>query len=66
MNAPKVWHGDRFRRLTALEWEKLQTVPANYSDCISDAQRKKCLGNGWTVDVIAHILSHIKVYILKV
>jgi DNA-cytosine methyltransferase len=47
------------RQLTPLEWEKLQNVPDNYTDCISDTHRFNTLGNGWTVDVIAHILSFI-------
>ena len=47
------------RKLTPLECERLQTVPDNYTSCISDSQRYKCLGNGWTVDVIAHILGGI-------
>lgn len=45
------------RKLTPVECERLQTLPDNYSDGISDAQRYKCLGNGWTVDVVAHILT---------
>jgi len=45
------------RKLTPVECERLQTLPDNYTDGISDAQRYKCLGNGWTIDVIAHILS---------
>jgi len=48
-----------YRRLTPIECERLQTVPDNYTDCISDTQRYKMLGNGWTVDVIAHILSNL-------
>jgi DNA (cytosine-5)-methyltransferase 3A len=48
-----------FRYYTVKEYCRLQTVPDNYTDCISDNQAKKCLGNGWTVDVIAHILSYI-------
>jgi DNA-cytosine methyltransferase len=47
------------RRLTPTECEKLQTVPLNYTNCVSDSQRYKMIGNGWTVDVIAHILSFI-------
>jgi DNA-cytosine methyltransferase len=49
-----------FRRLNLLECERLQTVPEYYTDGVSDAQRYRMLGNGWTVDVIAHIFSHIK------
>ncbi len=48
------------RRLTPIEWERLQSVPDNYTDSVSDTQRYKMLGNGWTVDVIAHILGGIK------
>jgi site-specific DNA-cytosine methylase len=47
------------RKVTPLEFERLQTVPDNYTKCVSDTQRYKMLGNGWTVDVIAHILSFI-------
>lgn len=51
---------ERIRRLTPIEYERLQTLPENYTQGISDAQRYKTVGNGWTVDVIAHILSFIK------
>lgn len=50
----------KIRRLTPLECERLQCVPDNYTDCVSDAQRYTMLGNGWNVDVIAHILNYIK------
>ncbi len=50
----------KWRTLTPIECERLQTVPENYTSCISDNQRYKCLGNGWTVDVICHILKGIK------
>ena len=43
------------RKLNPLEAERLQTLPDNYTDILSDGQRIKCIGNGWTVDVIAHI-----------
>lgn len=48
------------RRLTPIEYERLQTVPDNYTACVSDSQRYKMLGNGWTVDVICHILKGLK------
>ena len=48
------------RKVTPLEFERLQTVPDNYTGCVSDTQRYKMLGNGWTVDVITHILKNIK------
>jgi site-specific DNA-cytosine methylase len=44
-----------FRYITPLECERLQTVPDNYTKCVSNTQRYRMLGNGWTVDVIAHI-----------
>jgi DNA (cytosine-5)-methyltransferase 3A len=52
-------HG-RIRRLTPTECERLQTVPDNYTSGVSNSQRYKMLGNGWTVDVIVHILNGIK------
>lgn len=49
------------RKLTPLEAERLQTLPDGYTDKgVSDSQRYKCIGNGWTVDVIAHILRGLK------
>ncbi|MBP6625673.1 MAG: DNA (cytosine-5-)-methyltransferase [Chitinophagaceae bacterium] len=50
--------GGMIRRLTPLECERLQTVKDNYTKFVSDTQRYRMLGNGWTVDVIAHILSY--------
>ena len=44
------------RKLTPIEAERLQTLPDNYTEGISNTQRYKCIGNCWTVDVIAHIL----------
>jgi len=44
-----------FRYITPLECERLQTVPDNYTECVSNTQRYRMLGNGWTVSVIAHI-----------
>lgn len=43
------------RRFTPEECEKLQTLPIKYTKSVSDTQRYKAIGNGWTVDVIAHI-----------
>ena len=48
------------RKFHPIECERLQTVPDGYTDCVSDTQRYKMLGNGWTVDVIAHILNGMK------
>jgi DNA-cytosine methyltransferase len=47
----------RIRRLTPTECERLQTVLDGYTSCVSDTQRYRMLGNGWTVDVIAYIFS---------
>lgn len=47
------------RRLTPIECEKLQTLPVNYTEGVSNSQRYKAIWNGWTVDVIAHIFSYI-------
>lgn len=52
--------GKPCRRLTPLECERLQTVPDNYTESVSRTQRYKMIGNGWTVDVIAHIFSYMK------
>jgi len=49
------------RKLTPIECERLQTLPDNYTEGISNAQRYKCIGNGWTAEVIIHILSHIDI-----
>ena len=49
-----------WRKLTPLECERLQTVPDNYTNNVSNTQRYKMLGNGWTIEVIAHILNNMK------
>lgn len=51
---------DVCRRYSVLECERLQTVPENYTAYVSNSQRYKMLGNGWTVDVIAHIFRSMK------
>ncbi len=56
----KIYQNGRVRKLTPLEYERLQTLPDNYTDCVSDSRRYTSIGNGWTVDVVAHILSFIK------
>ena len=50
----------RIRRLTPIECARLQTIPSWYKWECSDTQQYRMLGNGWTVDVIVHILSFIK------
>ena len=55
-----VVEGMTWRKLTPVECERLQTLPDNYTEGVSKTQRYKMIGNGWTVDVIAHILKGIK------
>jgi site-specific DNA-cytosine methylase len=60
-NSIRLIDNGRIRKLTPGECEKLQNVPVGYTDCgIADIHRYTMLGNGWTIDVIAHIFSHIK------
>jgi site-specific DNA-cytosine methylase len=57
---PQVFDKPTYRKLTPVECERLQTVPDNYTEGVSNTQRYKMLGNGWTVDVIAHIFKGLK------
>jgi site-specific DNA-cytosine methylase len=54
-----VRNDNKVHNLTPNECELLQTVPINYTSCVSNSQRYTMLGNGWTVDVIAHIFKNI-------
>lgn len=56
-----ILEGAKIRRLTPTECERLQTVKENYTNIVSDTQRYKMLGNGWTVDVIAYIFSFMNI-----
>lgn len=58
-NCTYVTDMGRLRNLTPIEYERLQNVPDNYTSCVEDKFRYEMLGNGWTVDIIAHILKHI-------
>ena len=49
-----------WRKLTPIECERLQTLPDNYTEGVSNSQRYKMIGNGWTVDIISWIFSFIK------
>lgn len=53
---------NRIRRLTPVEYERLQTLPDNYTyiEGCRDSQRYKAVGNGWTLEVIKHILKNLK------
>ena len=61
-NKLNIWLGeDLYRRCHPIEAERLQTLPDNYTDVIeSHSKRIGLVGDGWTVDVITHILSFIK------
>lgn len=56
----KVFDNGRCRKLTPVEYERLQTLPDGYTDCVSDTHRYTAIGNGWTVDTIAYIFKSLK------
>lgn len=51
--------------LTPIECERLQTLPDDYTEGVSNTQRYKAVGNGWTVEVIAHIFKALRVALEK-
>lgn len=59
-NIPKLLKDSVIRKLTPIECERLQTLPDNYTEWISNTQRYKAIWNGWTVDIISHIFFYIK------
>lgn len=58
-NSNYVTREGQITRLTPIEYERLQTVPDNYTSCVRRSERYKMLGNGWTVDVISHIFKNL-------
>jgi len=58
-NVPVIVRSGRIRKLTEKECERLQTLPDNYTEGISSTKRYKAIGNGWTVEVVKHILKNI-------
>lgn len=58
-NSNYVTRQGKITKLTPEEYEKLQTLPMGYTSMVSSSNRYKAIGNGWTVDVIAHILPQI-------
>lgn len=52
-----VWENGTYRKLTPVECERLQSLPDNYTEGVSDTQRYKMIGNAWTADVIAWVFS---------
>ena len=59
-NGMTVIDDNGLRNITPIECERLQNVPDNYTNQVSNSQRYKMLGNGWTIDVISHIFSSIE------
>ena len=55
-----VFHKGLYRSISPIEAERLQTLPEDYTEGVSNTQRYKMIGNGWTIDVIAHILKFIR------
>ena len=55
----KVYDNGRVRKLTPIEYERLQTLPDNYTYGVSNSARYSLCGDGWTVDVVAHIFKNI-------
>ena len=60
LNIVLDYENDIYRRIHPIEAERCQNVPDNYTSGVSDNKRLEMLGNGWTVDVIAHIFKNIK------
>lgn len=61
-----VWlGGDIYKKTCPLEAERLQTLPDNYTDGIPKTKRFEVIGNGWTVDVIAHIFKQLNIPKIK-
>lgn len=56
----KVYQDGRCRKLTPIEYERLQTLPDGYTEGVADTHRYNAIVNGWTVDVIAHIFKGLK------
>ena len=51
--------GNRWRKLSAIECEVLQTLPPDYTYGIPNTQRYKCIGNGWTIDIVDHFFKRL-------
>ena len=55
-----VFTKEIIRKLTPIECERLQSLPDNYTDGVSNSQRYKALGNAFNANVVAHILKYLK------
>lgn len=60
-NCQYILDNGRYRHLTPIEYERMQTLPDGYTQYAPDNERYKMIGNGWTVDVIAHIFTGLRV-----
>lgn len=58
----KIYQDGRCRKLMPIEYERLQTLPDNYTSCVADCHRYSAVGNGWTVDIIAHIFQNMEIH----
>jgi hypothetical protein len=56
-----IFRNRRYEKLTPIECERLQTLPDNYAEGVSNTQRYKMIGNGWTVSVIEWIFKQMKI-----
>lgn len=56
----QVYHNGVLRKISPIEAERLQTLPDRYTDGLSHTKRFQVIGNGWTVDIIAHIFKGLK------
>ena len=56
----KVYQDGKVRKLMPIEYERLQTLPDGYTEGVAESKRYSAIGNGWTVDVIAHIFTGLK------
>jgi DNA (cytosine-5)-methyltransferase 3A len=57
---------ERIRKLTPIECERLQGLPDNYTEGVATTHRYRCLGNAFNCDVVAHILSRVKLMYSRV
>jgi site-specific DNA-cytosine methylase len=60
LSSGNILDGSIIRKLTPIECERLQSLPDNYTEGISNSQRYKCLGNAFNKEVVKHILKNIK------
>lgn len=60
-NCNYVTRNGEITKLTCEEYEKLQTVPVGYTNSVKSSERYKMLGNGWTVDAVAHIFNRMEI-----